>query len=1605
MEIIYLNESGVPDAEKNAFLQFNEVFNKSNFTKKWKGYASFSLPIGSSGGGTLDCDFVLITHNSIFLIELKNWNASNLTSDGKKWYVNGHPRENAYTILQTKKRVFYSTLKKFLGKLWKEGVKIPSKAELPIIRSFVVMDGHIKDINLPDNEFKDFFRFRDFLDRLAVRSEYDKIVTTVCSYDPLDYINDVFDKFFSADFIKPKNYNINGYIPEADPIFVHPEKLYEEYKAHESNDRSKLGLIRNWDFTKLNLIVESERPYIGLREQQIYEYIEETDLEKNVINNLMRPVVRSNEGDVNLYFTELYKLERNIERYKEFSNSFLHELTEPDKYTLIKSIANTFKNLHSFQIAHRDIGKDSIWVNNASKYIVISSFYSAYFPQNQTVSSFRSMLQINKDNPVNIDNLSPYQNDVYKLGNLFYNILFDCDPVLQNGVFFAEDNLNIEKNKGKFKEFFVNCLSLDKAKTYKDASDLLDAFNVITFKNFPITTLDYNNLQHYKPSKSSYQVLKSIRETDDFHFFISESGGKKVLVKEWYGADPEKSTENGAKIVNLLDKANKIRACEIPGLVRVMDVGLHKRSQLLLVQEWLEGETLVAWGMTQTLEAKLNAAFLLVETLQRIHFYELAHGDVHPKNIIISEDCPYFIDFIDYRPCASEVYNLAYLPITYNQLTLEQRDNYGIVKSIVELLINDNNKMIENLKTELAGLLSSTIIDSLEPLLKIIRLTIENLNKPELEGIVVSCPKFTNSETFLSDNGKYNVQIYLSPEDHDKETYIYHIRGATSYFTMIYNETTKKIQQISRVMPSSFVISKGRWAKVEINIILQHSVYNDSNGLIAKINEKEEIKALLSNLGLSQSNNLSSVTINQTDQLKESFGYSVKEIWRKLIDVEETTFLTVSIIDEPTEINGNKRKLIIPICDESRSFEFDKEHTIEVQNYSRDNWYYFGLLNIHDSELRNEYKELVVENITNYNVKFTKGDKLRLVSNLEKSSFSRRVYAVNNILENKARYYNLMKYLEPNSNCLPKINELPVDFNLSDYSNENKSLNQDQIDSFKKILTSGPISILQGPPGTGKTWFIACLMHYLVTKRKSRILLVSQSHEGVNNALEKAIELFFEKGEKFSAVRVGDEYSLSGKVLTLHANSIENEYKIIAQAEQKNRLLKISKTIGVPQDFSAAFINFYLDLGLLYHKIDLLKLNNDVQDAQKIHNLEEVFYRIAANKYFVETNLSIDLIMDEVELNLMTQYKVYNKAAVEKLKVLIKLSNEWIKNLGSSNNFEEFLAKTRSVVAGTLVGIGYKGSGIVDNEYDWVIIDEAARAMPSELAVPLQTAKRVLLVGDHMQLPPMYADELKSALKTKLNIQEDDSFYMSDFQRVFESEYGKRVSTSLKTQYRMAPVIGDLVSSCFYNNCLINAKNDSPDYFELLPQELSYQVTWIDSGNQFYEVESKETKGFYNEHETKIIVNVLIKIFNNKEFIQKLQENSNGEPPIGVICMYKAQKRRLKEIITNYSSLVENKHLIKIDTVDSYQGKENKIVILSTIRNNPRKDIGFLKSHNRINVAISRAMERLIIIGAVKMWQDKNEIYPLGAVLKKIIELSALDKAVLHSDLLFKETA
>jgi superfamily I DNA and/or RNA helicase len=235
-----------------------------------------------------------------------------------------------------------------------------------------------------------------------------------------------------------------------------------------------------------------------------------------------------------------------------------------------------------------------------------------------------------------------------------------------------------------------------------------------------------------------------------------------------------------------------------------------------------------------------------------------------------------------------------------------------------------------------------------------------------------------------------------------------------------------------------------------------------------------------------------------------------------------------------------------------------------------------------------------------------------------------------------------------------------------------------------------------------------------------------------------------------------------------------------------------------------------------------------------------------------------------------------------------------------------------------------------------------------------------------------------------------DTVSQSDFHRVFISPLGDSIARSLNTQYRMVEPISRLVSDCFYPEIggLSTGRSTSPEHYSLMPQALAKEVTWFDTGR----IEDATETGYYtsyvNSSEVEAIMDILQSIDDVSDLVKRLSEEQSGkgvEAAIGIITAYKAQAVRIQEQLWAATLSKELKDLCKIDTVDSYQGKENPIIIFSPTRTNTNRKFGHTGSEERINVSLSRAQERLIVVGSREFWSQLPDT-PLGRVHDYIIQ-------------------
>lgn len=295
------------------------------------------------------------------------------------------------------------------------------------------------------------------------------------------------------------------------------------------------------------------------------------------------------------------------------------------------------------------------------------------------------------------------------------------------------------------------------------------------------------------------------------------------------------------------------------------------------------------------------------------------------------------------------------------------------------------------------------------------------------------------------------------------------------------------------------------------------------------------------------------------------------------------------------------------------------------------------------------------------------------------------------------------------------------------------------------------------------------------------------------------------------------------------------------------------------------------------------------------------------------------------------------------------------------------------VIACTLVGSAHHL--LEGMKFGTLFIDEAAQALEAACWIPMKRASRVILAGDHCQLPPTVKSiaALRAGLGKTL------------MERIAENK--PEVVTLLKIQYRMNDEIMRFSSDWFYGGKVESAPQIK--YRSVL--DYDHPITWIDTSNEenqitiegedapedsastassvsaanqnsdlnFKEQFVGESFGRINKAEAELTLLTLAEYFTKISKRRILEERID----VGIISPYRAQVQYLKKLIKKYEFFKPYRRLISVNTVDGFQGQERDVILISLVRSNDEGQIGFLKDLRRMNVAMTRARMKLIILG------------------------------------------
>lgn len=601
-----------------------------------------------------------------------------------------------------------------------------------------------------------------------------------------------------------------------------------------------------------------------------------------------------------------------------------------------------------------------------------------------------------------------------------------------------------------------------------------------------------------------------------------------------------------------------------------------------------------------------------------------------------------------------------------------------------------------------------------------------------------------------------------------------------------------------------------------------------------------------------------------------------------------------------------------------------------------------------------EPSEDILELLSSKELKIVAGDYIQFPAMGETMELMRQSKAMNRILKPESKYnHRPINPNLPNFIFDPKYaGETIVDLNVAMEdirSHKIGNLNDRQLEAVTKSVLAKDLALIQGPPGTGKTTVIAEIIWQEIRKNPDCRILLTSQ---TNTAVDNALE-------------------------RLQSQAGIRPIRILGRLDER----KIKNLAPEALRFSTSIIDTWSQ--------DATKCNDN---AAKIW-MDRIVSKISNDPKYLSAISSWKEELETKDKHSRTEFSRLYKSNVNLIAATCSICG--------SRDFMESYSDM------------FGGNERTDMFFDVVIMDEASKATPLEMAVPLVLGKKIIVIGDHKQLPPMMDENtIDSALEKigKKDIAEKLQKAESQFKRLFEAaaKVRKTIVATLDTQYRMHEQIMNTIKQFYQEElaatgglkCGITDSMDIPDLenkgsrwhgITLNPIiRPSTHAVWID----VHTPESYLNPGYKNEGELKaidLVLKALQQADGYSEFVNAQQKPEDKE--IGIITFYSAQNREIKK---KYDYRY-NKHINKgeyiCDVVDRFQGMERNIVIVSTVRSNAKNNIGFAKEIERINVAFSRAKRLLIVVGNKRQFES-NSNYAASIANMETVSFEQLKDAV-----------
>lgn len=998
----------------------------------------------------------------------------------------------------------------------------------------------------------------------------------------------------------------------------------------------------------------------------------------------------------------------------------------------------------------------------------------------------------------------------------------------------------------------------------------------------------------------------------------------------------------------------RLRTCE--NIVRLEHFDISDEEQYgkcgRIFMEYIHGQTLEKTNVIElSASEKFNIINQVIKAVQIAHENSIIHRDINPKNIMVTQDKR--IKLIDFgiskikdmvntatlyqfatnRYAAPEVHN-------HSENATEQSDIYSLGAVFYFTFTGEEPPIANEFESKLLKT-GGIDIDLKEVILKMVKLSPQDRYKDIFEvrkSLLKLFNRFSKSNrTFiisietrkiehmrnmslipsdvkyleLLQNNIYEdfLESYIFIENENTENEKYIIHGLHYSFECFYDDENQvfQVDKVNKLQPykREEMKKKAMFINGDVVFILSTRKAPNNNNYELTIDVKGHKKEYLS-------------TQNINNEYTKNFY-----IWHKLLEIMEEEYKNNVVKINYISFKFENNCYIFSI-DEQSYYLLDENRKELTFIYEKENGKKGKAVEIGNLE------SIYIEN-DNYYLKVC------AVSRNSNSKLPQKGVICEDYRKNLTLINREMKAINAfnNEDYISSSNLKSIFSGISypSYFNDPQAINffNDELDSaqrtaVRKALNSQDICLIQGPPGTGKTNVIIEIIRQIFDINlkgnifKQKILLVSQAHPAVDKMLE---DLDKSSNDNSKVIRIGRDENLTEMVKQKYAVEYVQARWVKKVIDNSNYFAdNLLSSLGIEKE---EFISYY--------------------EAKT-----EIFFSREEDK---KTEATSFVTHFENKYKELLDNKDFKSLIVQR---------DWVNRVIGRTDIQQHFIKNAVIVAGTCTGF-VSNNAIHDMIFDYVIIDEAAKATFPELLISIIRAKKVIMVGDHKQLPPVLDEELIRNSKKKFEESGLDynNLYNSIFMKLFDHVPAENKQV-LNTQYRMHPAIGSMVSQLFYDNQI---SNGLPISLRTHPinRYNGLAAVWIDTSNCIDKYDDRVSTSYRNLLEASIV----------KEQLKIVNDALAGHNfDVGIITPYNGQKvlirREIQPIVCNNIT-----GEVVVNSVDAFQGGQKDIIIYSTVRSsNRRKNIDFLKSKERLNVSFSRAKRLLIIVGDIQFLNDPS---------------------------------